>query len=90
MSKRRTIIILHETVMQSWLRDIGTFAMTVGVISVGVILNSDAMQWVGAAMLILTAISRAGAILRNTRMTSQQAADILRDKFGVFATPRED
>lgn len=74
MSKRRTVIIIHETVMQSWLRDIGTFAMTVGVISVGVILNSDAMQWVGAVVLILAAISRAGTRIRNTRMTPQQAA----------------
>lgn len=42
------VIILHETVLQSWLRDASTFALFVGLIGIGILLQSVAMQWIGA------------------------------------------
>ena len=43
-----TVIIIHETVLQSLARDAGTFFMLAALIGLGVLLQSVALQWVGA------------------------------------------
>lgn len=48
------IIILHETVWQSWLRDASTFALFLGLIGIGVLLQSVALQWVGAIIAFIS------------------------------------
>lgn len=45
-----TVIILHETVLQSLARAAGTFFMLAALIGLGVLLQSVALQWVGAIM----------------------------------------
>lgn len=42
------VIIVHETTLQSWMRDASTFALFVALISIGIFLDSTALQWVGA------------------------------------------
>jgi hypothetical protein len=57
-----TIIILRETVVGSWLRDAGSFAVAAGLIGVGVWVGSGAMQWSGfllSAIYILARTSKA-------------------------------
>lgn len=78
-----TLIVLHDSVWQSLQRDIITFIMIVGVIGTGRWLNSDAMQWIGFMMLCLGAVSVAKSGQR--RMPPQQAANMIAEKFGVFA-----
>lgn len=53
------IIILHETVLQSWLIDASTLALFVALIGIGVYLDSSAMQWAGAIIGFLTLASKA-------------------------------
>jgi hypothetical protein len=53
------IIILHETVLQSWLIDASTFVMFLALISIGVFLDSSAMQWIGAIIGFFTIVGRA-------------------------------
>lgn len=53
------VIILHETVLQSWLIDASTFVMFLALIGIGVFLDSSAMQWIGAIIGFLTISSRA-------------------------------
>ena len=55
------IIILHETVLQSWLIDASTLAMFVALIGIGVFLDSSAMQWLGAIIGFLALTSRANS-----------------------------
>ena len=53
MKTKIEIIFLHETVWQSWGRDAGTLALMVAAIGLGVYLQSTAMQWVGAIILLI-------------------------------------
>ena len=48
MKQKPEIIIVHERVLESWLRDAGTLATFCALIGIGVYLESSAMQWVGA------------------------------------------
>lgn len=88
MSNEKTIIYVHETALQSWLRDLGSFCSAVGVIGVGVFLDSDAMQWAGFAMLTVMGMGRASGEYKQWKMTPQQAADAIRDKFGAVAASK--
>lgn len=47
MTEKRTVIILRESVVGSWLRDAGSVGMAAGLIGVGVWVGSGAMQWFG-------------------------------------------
>lgn len=47
MSKTE-IIVIHESIAQSWARDLSTLALFSGMIGIGIALDSSAMQWVGA------------------------------------------
>lgn len=74
MSKpEREIIILHETVAQSWFRDASTVAGFVALIGIGVYLESAALQWVGALLGFLTIINRMARLLKDNRFTIAQA-----------------
>lgn len=54
MSDKKHIIIIRETVMQSWLRDIGTFALFAGLIGLGWLIGSATMQVVGALIAFIS------------------------------------
>lgn len=69
------VIVLHETVLQSWARDAGSFAMIVGIIGVGVALDSSAMQWVGAVCAFLALIGRASG--KTKRLTKAEAIEYI-------------
>lgn len=43
-----TILLIREGWVQSWLRDASTFALFIALIGIGVLLQSVALQWVGA------------------------------------------
>lgn len=75
MTDRATIIIVHETILQSWGRDLGVFALFVGLIGLGVYLESRPMQWAGflvACVSILSLVSD-----RAERVTIPEARAIL-------------
>ena len=84
-SKPATVLYLHETVAQSWLRDIGSFAVAFSLMGVGHLMGSSAMEWFGFVTASITLISWAQS--QSCRMTPQQAADRLAEDFGVHATP---
>ena len=42
------VIIVHETILKSVVVDATTFVLFLALIGIGWLLNSDAMQWVGA------------------------------------------
>lgn len=59
-----TVIILHETVLQSLARDAGTFFMLAALIGLGVLLQSVALQWVCAIMGLLWLVARGSRHVR--------------------------
>ena len=64
-------VVIHETLTQSILRDLVSFVTTVGIIGVGVLLDSPAMQWFGFVIAMLVILGRSArakaACFRGTR-----------------------
>lgn len=55
MSKENSsVILVHETALNSWMRDASTFALFSGLIGIGVVLDSSALQWCGAIIAFIT------------------------------------
>jgi len=65
-------IIIHETVLRSWMRDASTFVLFSALIGVGVVVDSSAMQWAGFLVALVAILSRVGTI-KAKRMTRQEA-----------------
>lgn len=84
--KNTEIIMIRETLMQSILRDAVSVGCAGGLIGFGVLLDSAAMQWFGfvLAAFFLLAVS-ARTLKASPRMTPQEAADYLRQTYGVEA-----
>lgn len=81
----QSVVILHESVFQSVVRDLFTFAMVVGIIGVGVVVGSSAMQWVGFLMVITFLFAKGLQRKVKSIKTPQEAAYWLKAKFGVSA-----
>jgi len=64
------IIILHETVLQSYLVDSSTFLLFAALIGLGVFLDSGSLQWIGGLMGIFTICARTS---RRNRLTIAEA-----------------
>lgn len=79
MSERK-IIIIRESIGQSIARDFGTFAMFAGLIGIGVILGSSALQAVGAVIGFLAIGIRASGIRKE--FTREQAIKYLQEMEG--------
>lgn len=78
------VLLVHESWWaMAWDRAL-TFGFVVGVIGVGVALDSRAMQWVGFLCVLLAALAKVGQKW-SSRVTPQQAADRLLAEFGVAA-----
>jgi hypothetical protein len=78
MSKEKTrtvFIIVAETPLKSWLRDLSAYAFVVGVIGTGVLLESSAMQWVGFCAVVLTA----GARVRSRSFRTRTIKEVLQE-----------
>lgn len=54
-----TVIMVHETTLQSWARDAGTLALFAALIGIGIVADSAAMQWAGAIIAFITTCVRA-------------------------------
>lgn len=74
-SRKAEIIILHETALESWARDASTFALFVGLISIGWFLDSSALQWSGAVVAFVTVLSRAKLAHRISITQARQFLD---------------
>lgn len=68
-SNGATILILHESIAQSWLRDASMFALAVSLIAPGWWLGSSAMQWAGLVVFFVAVL----ACVRPHRMTIAEA-----------------
>lgn len=77
MSKPQEVVIIHETVAKSWLRDLSTFALFTALIGLGVLLDSGAMQWMGAIIAFITIVARAVGTHKRSRKTISQARQFL-------------
>lgn len=68
------IILIREGWRESLIKDIGTFSTFAGLIGFGVILESAAMQWTGAAMGWVSIFTWAARTWNDNRVTLDEAA----------------
>lgn len=59
MTDKIKIITIHETMLQSYLSDAGTFGGLILSCYVGYLLNSSALQWIAGLFLVISIIYRA-------------------------------
>lgn len=76
--EKKVFIILTESRLDSWIRDASTFAMFVGLIGIGVYLESAALQWVGAACGFISIIARASGV--GKKMSREEAIKFLHEE----------
>jgi hypothetical protein len=69
----REVIIITESVRQSWLRDASSVAAFVALIGIGIVLDSTAMQWVGAIIGFLLITQRMSRLVKDNRFTIEEA-----------------
>ena len=86
-SKEEVIIQLHETKAGYWRRMATSYALLSAFIGLGIVMNSDAMQWVGAVVGMLTMIGTSIMLAKSSNKTPQEAADFLAKNYGVVASP---
>lgn len=86
MTQPVKIILLHETVLQSIVKDFFTFLTTFVLIGLGVVIGSTVMQVFGAIAAVFLMFSK---VMRSIKdfpiLTPQKAADYLKANFGVVA-----
>lgn len=73
MKKPPEVIFLKETPLQSWISDMSSVVGFVLLIGIGVYLESNAMQWVGAILGFFTIMIKAARHAKDNRMTIAQA-----------------
>ncbi|PWL18858.1 hypothetical protein DKP76_07290 [Falsochrobactrum shanghaiense] len=67
------VIIVHETVLKSWMRDASTFILFAALIGIGVLLQSVALQWVGAIIAFITISAKATNVGRSYSIPQARA-----------------
>lgn len=69
----RQIMIIKESARESWLRDTSSVVSFVALIGIGIVLDSSAMQWVGAILGFIVILDRANRLFKNNRFTIEEA-----------------
>jgi hypothetical protein len=77
------IYYVCESVWQSFVKDAISFVTVVGIIGVGKLVDSAAMEWMGAGMTVWFFILQVRGTARKLRTTPQEAADRLLREHGV-------
>ena len=75
MSETRTVVVIRESVAESWLIDSGTVVALVVPVLIGWWLESEALQWIGSIIAFLAICGR--ALGKTKPMTIAQAREYL-------------
>lgn len=73
MKRETKVMVISETVAQSIARDLGTFAAFAGLIGVGWLIDSSAMQWFGGVLAMIVMSVKAMAIGNKRTFTVAEA-----------------
>lgn len=84
-SDKEEIIMITESVWQSLGRNISSLCSILIIIGIGVVLHSNAMQWFGFWIAMITIFAKAWNKTKGYKKSPQEAADYLFKKFNVKA-----
>lgn len=82
--KKTHVVYLHETVRESWARNMGTALTILALWSLGAYANSPALEWLGVFMAIILIGAKIVARIKgavDSRMTPDQAREWLDQQF---------
>lgn len=87
LPQKHEVILLQEGWLESLLKDTTTFGGLIAVVALGLILNSQALQWLGGLCWLIWITMRGVTMTMRTmpRRTPQEAADHLWRTYGVRA-----
>lgn len=85
--KKTEFVILHETTLQSWVRDSSSLACCFLIFAPGVYLGSPAMQWVAFVLFILVIFARSSKNVH--RMSLEEGAAFIEGKLKERDKPVE-
>ena len=77
-----TIIVIHETWIESAKRDLFSVICVGAIIGPGVFLGSSAMQWFGFLMLLVIVVSRVVGLRKKMGMTPDEAMAKIKELAG--------
>jgi hypothetical protein len=69
----RQIMIIKESARESWLRDTSSVVSFIALIGIGIVLDSSAMQWVGAILGFIVILERSNRLFKSNRFTIEEA-----------------
>lgn len=73
MANKIELIVIREPVLESIGKDAGTFVMFAAMIGLGVLLDSSAMQWVGALLFLIGVIGRSFYWMKRSTLSIPEA-----------------
>lgn len=76
-----TVVFIHESVAQSFVRDAVTVAMFVGAMLLARATGSSALEWVSALCIMIVLIGKAAKIARDSEKTPDEARAWLDENF---------
>lgn len=88
MSESKDYISLHDSKLGFWRRYFVTYGTLLACIGVGVLVQSDALQWIGSIIWFLGILGWAITYAKQGYKTPQEAADYLAEKYGAVASKR--
>lgn len=71
------VIIIRESLGESIAKDVASVAALTAAVSLGVWLESSAMQWIGGVLWIIAIVSRLLRLLKDKRMSIEDARAFL-------------
>lgn len=71
------VIMVRESLRESVMKDISSVAALTGAVSLGVYLESSAMQWIGGILWMLVVTSRLLRFVKDNRMSIEEARAFL-------------
>lgn len=69
MSKTPEVIVVHESILASYLKDFATFGSLCAVVGIGVVLDSPALQWVAGLCWVIVVLGAAMKSINSQRFT---------------------
>lgn len=71
------VIVIRESLGESIAKDVSSVAALTAAVSLGVWLESSAMQWIGGVLWIIAIVSRLLRLLKDNRMSIEEARAFL-------------
>jgi hypothetical protein len=78
-------IYLYDGRVGFWARYFVSYGTLLGCIGIGVMVGSDALQWIGGVVWFIGLVGMAMAFSKNAHKTPQEAANHLFKNYGVKA-----